>query len=85
MIAKSITVRVGSKSSRKGGSVVEVNQIIQPTEYDPPNHDYDFSLLELAEPLNFTNRIQKIALPNATDLIKDGSICLISGWGNTNL
>lgn len=82
MIAKSITIRVGSKSSRSGGTLVQVKQIIQPKEYDLPNHDYDFSLLELAEPLNFNNRIQTIALPNATDLVEDGSICLVSGWGN---
>ena len=69
---------------RRDGSVIEVKSFVQPSEYVPSIHDYDFSLLELAEPLSLSNAIQPIDLPTDSDILTGGSLCMISGWGNTN-
>lgn len=45
--------------------------------------DYDFSLLELATSLMFSDKIQPIALPTQDEQVDDNSLCFVSGWGNT--
>lgn len=80
--AANVTIRAGSKSHRVGGTVVQVSEIVNPDEYDSEVYDYDFSLLQLAEPLNFTNKVQSVALPNATYTVEDDESCQVSGWGN---
>lgn len=43
--------------------------------------DFDFSLLELSEPLQFNDKVQPVALPEEDLEVPDGSMCEISGWG----
>lgn len=63
---------IGYGSSREYSKKrVKVKRIINHENYKFP--DYDFSLLELAEPLNFDDKIQPIALPNADLQIRDGA------------
>ncbi|XP_031633643.1 trypsin-3-like [Contarinia nasturtii] len=75
-------VRVGS-SMQTGGKLVKIKRIINHEQYKFP--DYDFSLLELVEPLIFTASVQPIALPSGDLRIKDGTLLLISGWGRTHI
>lgn len=45
--------------------------------------DYDFSMLKLSEPLNFSSSVQPIKMASVADRIRDGTLCLVTGWGNT--
>lgn len=84
-IPKSITIRAGSTSHQKGGSIVQVKRLIQNEKYNSTQHDYDFGLIELTDKLNFSNNIQSIALPTTKDDVKNGTICSVYSWGNLPL
>ncbi|XP_055316131.1 trypsin-4-like [Sitodiplosis mosellana] len=80
----SYSVRVGSSRHASGGSIIKVKKVYQHEKYNPSITDFDFSLLELAEPLTFGNAIKSIALPNEDIKIADGIDALVSGWGATH-
>lgn len=46
-------------------------------------HNYDYSLLQLTEPLRFDETKQMIHLPNEDEKFPDGMLCSVSGWGDT--
>lgn len=81
--AEDLTVRAGSDKYRSGGVVVQVAKIIQHDKFDYFTIDFDFSLLELATPLELSDRIQTIALPEQDEKVEDDTLCFVSGWGNT--
>lgn len=84
--ASGYTVRIGSTNQRSGGVVIGVRQFFQHGRYRPSTLDFDYSLVQLSTPLNFTNQTQPIALPNSNYQIPEGTTCTVSGWGNkTNL
>lgn len=76
-------VRVNSSFYAQGGSVVRVSRYIRHPRYSNSNGDFDYALLELAEPLNFTSGVQPIALPSENAKFEDGQIAMVSGWGDT--
>lgn len=76
-----LTVRVGSSLHEYGGSIIKLKRVVKHPNHDNYNLENDFSLLELAEPLKFNDRIQPIALPDADTHIADGTRCAVSGWG----
>lgn len=76
------SVRVGSSWHANGGITVDVKRIVNHENYSASNVDFDFALVELAEVLNFTRRIQSIQLSGVDDNIPDGALCRTSGWGN---
>lgn len=76
-----LSVRVGSSTQANGGSVLQMSRIIMHPNYDSVKTNFDFGLLELAKPLNFTDKIQPIAIPNADLKIADETVCITSGWG----
>lgn len=53
-------------------------------DYDRITQDYDVAVLELKKPLVFNERIQPIPLADENDTLCDDSMCLVSGWGETN-
>lgn len=77
------SVRVGSSYRNKDGQIVRIRKFIRHENYTlyPEPIDYDFALLELDETLNFTDKIQPIALPDFDAKIQDGTLSLVSGWG----
>lgn len=81
--ASRLTIRAGSNLYRAGGVVVKVEQILQHEKFDYSTIDYDFSLLKLAEPLTFSDSIKPIALPSQDEVVDDDSLCIVTGWGNT--
>lgn len=81
--ASSLTIRAGSDLYRSGGVVVRVEKILQHEKFDYSKIDFDFSLLKLAAPLNFSDLIQPIALPSQDEIVEDDSLCIVTGWGNT--
>lgn len=75
------TVRVGSSSRRRGGSIIQVHRIIQHPKANHDNKDYDFALIELAEPISYSDTVRAIELPNENFAVADGTNALVSGWG----
>lgn len=64
-----------------GGSVFTIKRIVNHENFTLMNFNFDFALLELSEPLNFTNKIQPIELSGVNDAIQDEQLCKTSGWG----
>lgn len=53
-------------------------------DYNPSTVDFDYSLIKLKSPLNFTDEIQPISLSAMDEPeIPDQTLCTVSGWGNT--
>lgn len=76
-----MSVRIGSTFWRTGGTVHKIVQKYEHEKVDQIFANYDFSLLEMAEPIEFNESIQSITLP-AEDLVLQLEMdCLVSGWG----
>lgn len=81
--AEELYVRIGSTEKSKGGSIHQIKRIVQHKHFNALNNDYDFSLLELDDIIEFNERKQPIELMNVDDKLDDGTICLVTGWGVT--
>lgn len=58
-----------------------LKRIISHPDYNQMTFDYDIALLELSEPLEFTNTIQPICLPSPSHVFPAGMACWVTGWG----
>lgn len=58
-----------------------VKRIISHPDYNQMTFDYDIALLELSEPLKFSNTIQPICLPSSSHVFPAGMSCSVTGWG----
>ncbi|XP_076016850.1 suppressor of tumorigenicity 14 protein homolog isoform X2 [Genypterus blacodes] len=58
-----------------------LKNIIPHPDYSPMNFDYDIALLELSQPLEFSNTIYPICLPARTHVFPAGMSCYVTGWG----
>ncbi|XP_058447346.1 trypsin-1-like isoform X2 [Malaya genurostris] len=77
-----VAIRAGSNHFYSEGVLVAVRNIfMHPMQNDWRN--FDFSLLELAEPLVLSESIQPIELPTPGQCFSDGTFCKVSGWGQT--
>lgn len=83
MDASALTFRAGSPNKRVGGQILNVKQYINHPNYNDDNLENDYALVELTKPITFTQSMKPIRLPSADYAVKDGSTCLVSGWGNT--
>lgn len=79
--AKSLAVRIGSSESASGGTLIKLKKYITHPKYDASRFDYDFSLLELDEPVEFGRKVKAVALPEDDLKIPDGAMVEVSGWG----
>ncbi|XP_078510239.1 trypsin-like [Lissotriton helveticus] len=57
--------------------------VVSHPDYNPYYLDNDIMLIKLSRPVTFTPSIQPIPLP--TGCPEAGTMCLISGWGNTGV
>lgn len=64
--------------------MIDIKKIIIHENFNRSTLDYDYALLELTEPLKFTNKVKPIALPSADEELPDGTLCQVSGWGHTH-
>ncbi|CAH0629123.1 unnamed protein product [Chrysodeixis includens] len=77
-----VVLRAGS-SWRKNGTIIPIAEVIPHPQYDSPRFDKDVAVMRTAEPIEFTETIQPIALPKKGSSMKDNSIVMVSGWGRT--
>lgn len=64
-----------------GTQLRSLKRIITHPDYSQMTFDYDVALLELSEPLQFTNTIQPICLPVSSHVFPAGMSCWVTGWG----
>lgn len=83
--ASNLRVRVGSTKHASGGAVVSISRIVQHPQFSYSTIDYDYSLLKLAKKVTLGNSSQVIALPEQDEPVPDGTLCEVSGWGNTQV
>ncbi|XP_048579095.1 uncharacterized protein LOC5509856 isoform X2 [Nematostella vectensis] len=61
--------------------VIPVERIISHANYSYNTLDYDYALLKLTRPLNFTQYVQPVCLPDSD--FPAGTLCYVTGWGST--
>ncbi|XP_028325946.1 suppressor of tumorigenicity 14 protein homolog isoform X2 [Gouania willdenowi] len=64
-----------------GVQLRKVKRVTPHPDYNQMTYDYDIALLELSEPLEFTNTIQPICLPSSSHVFPAGMSCWVTGWG----
>lgn len=79
----SLKFRIGSTKYASGGRMVNVKRIVVHERWNAGRIDFDYALLELSESVTFSKKVQPIELPSVDDVIPDGTLCNVSGWGNT--
>uniref|UniRef100_A0A336LFU1 trypsin n=1 Tax=Culicoides sonorensis TaxID=179676 RepID=A0A336LFU1_CULSO len=81
--AKNFEIRLGSTYNSNGGYVVKVENVTVHPKYDSITVDCDFSLLKLNTKLQFGRTVQPAKLPEQDQSPSPGTMCVVSGWGNT--
>lgn len=77
---KTVVLRAGSRW-RKNGTVIPISEVIPHPEYDDPAFDKDVAVMKTVEPIEFSERMQPIPLPEKGRPIKGGTKIMVSGWG----
>ncbi|MGC8886730.1 MAG: Calx-beta domain-containing protein [Verrucomicrobiia bacterium] len=89
----SIAVAVGvtDLTSTRPGRIINVDQIIIHTNYNPFTFDYDIALIHLEQPIDFSGRVYAAApvglvspADEAAGVDAPGVMATITGWGNTS-
>ena len=80
---KWLSVRAGSTYRNDGGVIVKVKKVIQNEMFKMSVIDYDMSLLILDPPLNLSDSIQPLNLPEVNDTLPIGETVTVTGWGTT--
>ncbi|KAJ8955231.1 hypothetical protein NQ318_000257 [Aromia moschata] len=75
-----LSVRAGSSTKSAGGQLVDVVRTYTHPEYNRRTVDYDFALLELAEPITVPTA-SPVALPEPNAQTIEGETVVIAGWG----
>lgn len=79
-----ITVRVGTKYLYLGGELLSLAKIINHPGYNPISYNNDLSLLILSKPITLVPRMKEVVvLPGKDEMVTDGTILFVSGWGLT--
>ncbi|XP_047191726.1 transmembrane protease serine 5 [Scophthalmus maximus] len=76
-----IVTRSSAKMAQHKGYAVE--KIIHHKNYNHRSHDSDIALMKLRTPLNFSDTIRPVCLPQYDYDLPGGTQCWISGWGYT--
>ncbi|XP_055590614.1 trypsin 3A1-like [Uranotaenia lowii] len=78
------TVRVGSTDRTDGGELIQVEEVIPHESYNDATADFDFALLLLSEAIGYNDTVQAIELAAVDEVIEDGTMSIVSGWGATH-
>jgi secreted trypsin-like serine protease len=85
MDVSALQVRVGSEKHATAGYLLGVQKIVIHPLYNPYTIDYDFALVELAVDIPTEGPQQTILLPEQDEPVVDGTLALVSGWGETKV
>ncbi|XP_026227201.1 trypsin-1-like [Anabas testudineus] len=80
----SIEVRLGEHHIRQNDGTeqyIRSSRVIRNPKYNSYTISNDIMLIKLSEPATLNDYVQPIPLP--TDCAPAGTLCLVSGWGNT--
>lgn len=80
-----IEARVGSNYAEWGGQVYKIKNNIRHPSFDKDTADYDFSLLELDEPIKWSSNVKPIRMVFAGEVIADNVVGRVTGWGRTTV
>nr|XP_032655839.1 prostasin-like [Chelonoidis abingdonii] len=58
-----------------------VCQILVHPDYNRGTHASDIALVQLAEPVRYTDEILPVCLPGPSDSFPDNHMCWVTGWG----
>ncbi|KAM4650927.1 transmembrane protease serine 5 isoform 2-T2 [Discoglossus pictus] len=61
-----------------------VEKIIYHQKYEDRSHDYDIALMKLEKPLNYSDSVRPVCLPQYDQELPAGTECWVSGWGYTH-
>ena len=61
-----------------------ISAITQHPSYNHDTTDYDFSVLTLAAPVNFSHAAAAICLPASPPSLYTGHLATVIGWGDTS-
>ncbi|GLH15199.1 Trypsin-1 [Gryllus bimaculatus] len=79
------TVRAGSSYHASGGTVHAVYSIARHARFnEETDYDSDVALIRIVDTFQFGPTVQPIKLPPAGFEPEEGTIAVVSGWGNLN-
>lgn len=83
-----LVVAGANNMMEKDAVTVEVEKIIPHELFELKDKyrisNYDFCLLKLRTPLNFTKKIKAIDLPLQDEPVEEGTFSVVSGWGQVH-
>lgn len=74
---------MGTSIWNQGGEVYDVADIIVHPDFKPETLSTDFSLIQLAQHIQFGTIARPIALVGPNFRINAGTVVVVSGWGET--
>ena len=83
-VCSRVQVRLGEHNLRSDDGTeqyISSSRVIRHPNYSSYNIDNDIMLIKLSTPATLTSAVQPIALP--TGCAPAGTMCTVSGWGNT--
>ncbi|XP_064212501.1 trypsin-1 [Tribolium castaneum] len=81
--AADITVSVGSKFLSEGGTIESVCDFYIHPLYEHVTFDNDIAVLRLCNELVFDENVSAIGLPEFEEVVEEGSVGVVAGWGKT--
>ncbi|XP_018081440.1 transmembrane protease serine 5 isoform X2 [Xenopus laevis] len=75
---------INHASTNPLASTSAVKKIIYHQKYDGRSHDYDVALVKLVKPLNYSDNMRPVCLPQYDQEFPVGTECWVTGWGHTH-
>ncbi|XP_078540099.1 transmembrane protease serine 5 [Lissotriton helveticus] len=72
-----------TQSSARIAEGTTVEKIFYHQNYNDRTHDYDIAMMKLTIPLNFSDTVRAVCLPQYNQEFPKGTQCWVSGWGYT--
>lgn len=63
-------------------STHRVKRVVIPYGYEEPQKGRDLALVELSNPVTWSDYVRPICLPTSGTLFPSGMQCIVTGWGN---
>ncbi|XP_053515462.1 suppressor of tumorigenicity 14 protein isoform X2 [Artibeus jamaicensis] len=72
-----------SQRSAEGVQERGLKRIISHPSFNDFTYDYDIAVLELEQPVEYSNTVRPICLPSSTHVFPVGKAIWVTGWGHT--